>query len=70
MSSMSESCLVHSAAAGVGGVALGIGMGVFVATFSAGHGELIGSGMSQQVRRAWCHACVCHGNPGSAGVRA
>lgn len=50
LSSMSESCFFHSCAAGVGGVALGVGMGVFVATFSAGHGELIGSSMSEQVR--------------------
>lgn len=50
---MTESCLMHSVGAGFGGVAMGIGMGVFVATFSAGHGELIGSGMAQQLKHGF-----------------
>ena len=52
-SKLAESCLVHSAAAGVGGIVLGVGMGVFVATFSAGHGELIGSRMSEQLKHGF-----------------
>ena len=49
LQSVSESCVTQSIGAAVGGVAMGVGMGVFVATFAAGHGELIGSGMAQQV---------------------